>query len=324
ANGSLATCPTDLPTDLFLQLGGSPDIAGTWAPVLTSGTGVFDPTTDAAGTYTYTLTSSCGTSSNNVVVTITSCTVPTAGYTISDNVICENNCVNFTDQSSGATSWAWTFSAGIPSSSADQNPANICFISSGTYNIQQIVTNSNGSDTITSTILVNATPIVNAGTDVTVDLGDNITLNATGTNGSYTWSPPIWLSCVICVDPILTPTETITYTVTVVDSNGCSASDDVTVIVDFDYVIWIPNIFSPNGDGNNDVLYARGVGVDQLKFFVYDRWGEKVFETQDLNIGWDGVFRGKKMNNAVFVYYLEAIFHDGTEVSQKGDVTLIR
>ncbi|MBV1952552.1 MAG: gliding motility-associated C-terminal domain-containing protein, partial [Cycloclasticus sp.] len=305
-DGAISLCNTDPSTDLFLQLGGTPDLGGTWAPVLTSGTGVFDPATDAAGTYTYTVTNSCGSSSNDVVVTITSCTLPTGGYTASNDTICEGECINFTDQSSGATSWLWTFNGGTPSSSTDQNPANICFNAAGTYTIEQIVTNGNGSDTTTSTIVVNATPTINAGPNVTIELGGSTTLNATGSNGTYTWSPPTWLSCVTCVDPISTPDETITYTVIVTDSNGCSASDEVTVIVDFENVIWVPNIFSPNGDGNNDILYVRGVGVTQLKFFVYDRWGEKVFETQDLDIGWDGTFRGKKMNNAVFVYYLEA------------------
>ena len=123
---------------------------------------------------------------------------------------------------------------------------------------------------------------------------------------------------------LVTPEETTTYTVIVVDSNGCTASDNVTVFVEFDYVIWVPNIFSPNGDGSNDIAYVRGVGVADLQFFIYNRWGEKVFETTDLNIGWDGTFRGKKVNNAVFVYYLEATFLDGTQTTKKGDITLVR
>jgi len=283
---------------------------------------------NTAGTYSVTLTVTDvnGIDDSTIInyITVTSCAPPTGGYTVSNDTICEGGCVDFTDQSSGATSWLWTFNNGSPNSSTNQNPTNVCFSTAGTYTIEQIVTNSNGSDTVTSSVVVNATPVISAGFDVTIDLGNSTTLTATGTNGTYTWSPPTWLSCVICVDPISTPDETITYTVTVVDSNGCTTSDEVTVFVDFDYIIWVPNIFSPNGDGNNDVLFVRGLGVAQFNFFMYDRWGEKVFETQDLNKGWDGSFRGKKMNNAVFVYYLEATFTDGTEVSQKGDITLIR
>ena len=73
-------------------------------------------------------------------------------------------------------------------------------------------------------------------------------------------------------------------------------------IVDYEFVIWVPNIFSPNGDGNNDVLYVRGKGVQDVLFKVYNRWGEKVFESTSLDDGWDGTIRGKDVNNAVFVY----------------------
>jgi gliding motility-associated-like protein len=323
-DGAITMCATDTATALFNQLGGTPDLGGTWSPVMTSGTGMFDPSVDAAGTYAYTVTNLCGTSSNDVVVTVNACALPQGGYIVSDSMICEGECVDFTDMSSGATAWSWTFNGGSPSTSTDQNPSNICFSGAGTFTIEQIVSNSSGADTITSTIVVNATPIIDAGNDVTVDLGQSTTLTAIGTNGTYTWAPFTWLTCEVCQSTVSTPDETITYTVTVVDSNGCVATDDITVIVDYDNVVWVPNIFSPNGDGNNDVLYVRGKGVASFQFVVYDRWGEKVFETTDLDTGWDGTFRGKKMNKAVFVYYLKGFFNDGSEFNQKGDVTLIR
>ncbi len=326
-NGNITLCNTDPSTDLFNQLGGSPDNGGTWSPALTSGTGVFDPAVDAGGTYTYTVTNSCGSISADVTVTVTPCTTPTANYTVSDSIVCAGECITFTDASSGATSWQWTFTGGSPSSATGAGPHNVCYGTDGTYNVELIVTNSNGSDTATSTVVVNATPVIDAGFDVTINLGDSTELNAIGTNGTYSWTPPTWLDCgVPCIGSTQTstPEETITYTVIVTDSNGCTASDDVTVIVDFDYVIWVPNIFSPNGDGANDEVFVRGAGVASLQFFIYDRWGEKVFETTDMDTGWDGTFRGKKMNNAVFVYYLEATFLDGTEVTKKGDITLVR
>ena len=282
----------------------------------------------AAGTYTISLTVTDANGSDDstmtAYITVTNCTTPTAGFSISDNEICAGECIDFTDMSTAATSWLWTFNGGSPSTSTDQNPTNICFGTDGVYSIELIASNSFGSDTITDTITVHPTPTVNAGNNVTITLGDNTILNATGSNGSYSWTPPTWLSCPTCPSTTSTPEETITYTVIVVDSNGCSASDQVTVFIEFENVIWVPNIFSPNGDGSNDILYVRGKGVADLNFFVYDRWGEKVFETTSLDIGWDGKFRGKDMNKAVFVYYLEATFIDGSKVTKKGDVTLIR
>jgi len=281
-----------------------------------------------AGSYQVmlTVTDANGTDDTTMVnyINVNSCTLPTAGFAASDDTICENECIDFIDQSTGSTSWLWTFNGGTPNSSTNQNPPNICFNTSGNYNVEQIVTNSNGSDTATSTVVVNASPSIYGGTDVIIELGQSTTLNATGTNGDYTWSPPTWLDCIYCTNPVSTPEETITYTVIVSDSNGCTASDEVTVFVDFENVIFVPNIFSPNGDAYNDVLYVRGKGVASLQFFIYDRWGEKVFETSSLDDGWDGTFRGKKMNNGVFVYYLKATFTDGNEATQKGDITLIR
>ena len=282
----------------------------------------------AAGTYTISLTVTDANGSDDstmtAYITVTNCTTPTAGFSISDNEICAGECIDFTDMSTAATSWLWTFNGGSPSTSTDQNPTNICFGTDGVYSIELIASNSFGSDTITDTVTVHPTPIVNVGSNVTITLGNNTVLNATGSNGSYSWTPPTWLSCPTCPSTTSTPEETITYTVIVVDSNGCSASDQVTVFIEFENVIWVPNIFSPNGDGSNDILYVRGKGVADLNFFVYDRWGEKVFETTSLDIGWDGKFRGKDMNKAVFVYYLEATFIDGSKVTKKGDVTLIR
>lgn len=293
--------------------------------VINSTTGEVNLMASGLGSYTisYITTGSCPDSAT-FSLTITNCTTPTAAYSVSDSVICEGDCVTFTDQSTGATSYTWTFNGGSPATASNAGPHNVCFNGAGNYTIELIVTNSNGADTTTSTITVHPSPTVDAGPDVTIDLGQSVNLNASGSNGTYTWTPPTWLDCINCTSPVSTPDETITYTVIVVDSNGCSASDEVTIIVDFDYVIWVPNIFSPNGDGNNDIAYVRGKGVKDFTFVIYDRWGEKVFETSDLNIGWDGTFRGKAMNNAVFVYYLEATFLDGTETTKKGDITLIR
>jgi gliding motility-associated-like protein len=292
---------------------------------INSATGEVNISASGAGSYTITyITNGACPDTATFSITITTCTVPTAAYAVSDSTICEGSCVTFTDLSTGATTWQWTFNGGTPLTANTKGPHTVCFGAAGIYNMELIASNSTGADTITSTVEVYATPTVNAGNDVTIDLGQSVTLNATGTNGTHTWSPPIWLDCITCSSPVATPQETTTYTVIVVDSNGCTASDDVTIIVDFDYVIWVPNIFSPNGDGNNDIAFVRGVGVEYLNFVIFDRWGEKVFETNDINNGWDGTFRGQKMNNGVFVYYLQATFKNGEEVTKKGDITLIR
>ena len=89
-------------------------------------------------------------------------------------------------------------------------------------------------------------------------------------------------------------------------------------------MVGVHNVFSPNGDGRNDILYVDSKGIKSLLFIIYGRWGEKVFESNDVNTGWDGTFRGKPMNPAVFVYYLKASFTNGREIIKQGNVTLIR
>jgi len=88
--------------------------------------------------------------------------------------------------------------------------------------------------------------------------------------------------------------------------------------------LFIPEAFSPNNDGHNDILYVRGKGIQFLQFAVYDRWGEKVFESDDITKGWDGTYKGVKLSTGVFNYYVKAIYYDGTKVEKKGDVTLFK
>lgn len=91
-------------------------------------------------------------------------------------------------------------------------------------------------------------------------------------------------------------------------------------------VIWVPSAFSPGSTHGNNILHVLGKGIKELKLVIYDRWGEKVFEKTDNDIttGWDGTYNGKPMNTAVFAYYLTATLTDGTPVTQKGNVSLIR
>ncbi len=119
-----------------------------------------------------------------------------------------------------------------------------------------------------------------------------------------------------------------TYFALVTDLNGCIVSETFIILGGIDDCypshIVVPDIFSPNGDGENDVLFVLGQGVRQLEFVIYSRWGEKVFETSDMSVGWDGTHRGKPMDTAVFAYYLRAIFNNGEEKIMNGDILLIR
>src|SRR5690606_20773637 len=126
-------------------------------------------------------------------------------------------------------------------------------------------------------VIVHPLPTVHATGAETIVVGNSVNLNATGTNiSAYTWSPAHSLSCTDCSSPIAKPTATTTYVVVVSSDFGCRAADSVTIHVLCDQSqLFIPNTFSPNGDGNNDVFYPRGIGLQSIRSFrIYNRWGE--------------------------------------------------
>ncbi|NJO24909.1 MAG: gliding motility-associated C-terminal domain-containing protein [Bacteroidia bacterium] len=128
-----------------------------------------------------------------------------------------------------------------------------------------------------------------------------------------------------------TPKVNTTYTVTVSNNGNCIATDFVTVFVTCTKGnLYIPNTFSPNGDGMNDIFYPRGRGINAIKALrVFNRWGQLVFEKQNFNAndassGWDGTFKGAHLTPDVYVYIIDVVCENNTLLTFKGDVSLIR
>lgn len=88
--------------------------------------------------------------------------------------------------------------------------------------------------------------------------------------------------------------------------------------------IFVPNAFTPNGDGKNDIEYVYGASINSIKFYVYNQWGQLIFQSTSMSYGWDGTYKGNKQPVGVYVYYLEAVMKDGTTVKKKGTITLLR
>jgi gliding motility-associated-like protein len=147
----------------------------------------------------------------------------------------------------------------------------------------------------------------------------------------YTWSPATYLNCTDCPQPLVTPKLNTQYTVNFVDSNGCKNTGQIQIVVFCkNSNVFIPNTFSPNGDGSNDIFYIRGKGLDRVKSLrIFNRWGQVVFEKRDFPIndalsGWDGKFKGNRPQPDVYVYQLE-VFCDNSEIFRfEGNVALIQ
>jgi gliding motility-associated-like protein len=147
----------------------------------------------------------------------------------------------------------------------------------------------------------------------------------------WQWFPTTGLSCSNCTEPISTPSNTIVYKATATNQGGCKAEDRITINVFCNNGnLFIPNTFSPNNDGSNDIFYPRGKGISGVKSLqIFNRWGSIVFQKTDFAIndptsGWDGTFNGKPQEPDVYVYQVEVICETGQVFSYKGDVTLIR
>ncbi len=205
-----------------------------------------------------------------------------------------------------------------------------------------IVTVYDANDcTAEQSITVNQpTPVfVSLGSDTEIELGDSINLDPIISSQlpieQFIWAPLTNLNCEdsLCTEVWVSPVDDVTYTLTVVDTNGCEGFDDILVEVDKNRNVFIPNTFTPNGDGTNDFFNVHtGTGVERIRSFrVFDRWGELMFEAIDLIpgdagpslSGWDGTFKGDYMNPGVYVYLVEVEFSDGIVLLYRGDVTLL-
>ncbi|GAA4464293.1 hypothetical protein GCM10023093_14320 [Nemorincola caseinilytica] len=187
-------------------------------------------------------------------------------------------------------------------------------------------------DTNYVTVVIYPLPTVDAGPNQRLVAGSSAQLNATGTEiAAIEWSPTETLSCGDCMNPVATMSVNSTYYADVVSKHGCRASDSVTILLYCENSqVFVPNSFTPNGDGQNDVFYPRGIGVKAVKAFrIYNRWGELLFERENIMLNdadnaWDGSYKGGIPKPDVYVYIVEALCYTGEDIFIKGDVTIIR
>lgn len=253
-----------------------------------------------------------------------------------DTVDFNNSFTNCQVQFSGTTNssnnllWQWNFGDGTNGSG---QLVNHVYNQSGMYTVilqATPVTNCIINDPFFASHLV---PIklnsvtVSAGRDTSTFFDVPIQLKAVGTpaNASFTWSPVTGLNNPFISNPIAVLRNDITYMVSVIDNNGCIAADNIFVKVYGNPEVYVPNSFTPNGDGKNDILKPLGFGLKKIEFFrIYNRYGQLVFETNSLSVGWDGTFKGKPQPAGVYTYMVKVINYRDWPVEQKGTSIIIR
>jgi len=237
---------------------------------------------------------------------------------------------NVTTPNIDSVVYAWTFSSGSGSDSKDpylQFPPGQL-----TAHLKTSV-QFGCSDTISQTVTVYPLPEIKGPRVITTPTGIPVTLPFTYSSNvnSYIWSPSTYLDCTDCPTPVCTPIFNTTYTITATDENHCISMDTVlvkTICAGDNY--FIPNTFSPNNDGVNDVFYPRGKGLYDIQSMrIFNRWGQLIFERKNFpansaSMGWDGTINGRPAPSDAYVYIIEVICINAQVVALKGDVTLIR
>jgi len=289
---------------------------------------VSNPTASPSVTSTYHLTVADNIGCKNTADYLVKVVQPITVKANNDTAVCIGNNMQFF--ASGASTYQWiNFTEGL-SGTTINNPTTTVR-NTATYTVKGF--DDYGCFTSTANIKVTALdlPTFNAGSDVKVLAGTPVQLNTQSSSDvvQWVWTPDKYLNCNNCAAPVCTPTGQVTYKVTVTNKNKCQASDEITVKLDCEAArVRIPNVFSPNNDGNNDLFIISGIGIIK-HLTIFDRWGTKVFErsnfiANDKGSCWDGNRNGMPVPGGTYVYFVEMQCETGEPFAMRGTVVLIR
>lgn len=265
-------------------------------------------------TYTVTFKNVCGSVDEDVHVVSISPFV----QAFKDTIVCPGESVQLF--AIGAIQYLWEPSAGL------NNIYSSSVIATPKIPTQYIVTGTDSYGCIMrDTVFINLypQPYIQASHDQYLLEGDVADISAeTYSNGVIYWSPSEYLSCVMCSHTIASPPSDFRYVVTIEDENGCKASDDVAIL--FNPLIYVPNTFTPNADEFNHLFKAKGGNIKNFNLKIYNRWGELIFESDDINIGWDGTYKGEACQDGTYTWKIRYEDSRGDESKLVGHVNLLR
>lgn len=315
--GTTNYCEGDTPTALTATpgLGGTIDWYNSLGTNLGSGT-TYTPSLNVGQStlWVYETLNGCTSDSTEVIISVDA--APTVD--VADQVsICIGDSVQVTAVNNG---YGITWSLG--------QSGETVYLGPDTTTLVYVVANNPSCGTATDSILVivNDLPFIDAGNDTLIGIGGEVTMWAYSPgNVTYTWSPEVdecvEENCSIVYD---VPDQATVYVVTATDANGCVNHDTIFVDINGYMDVFVPNIFSPNGDGWNDVLEIKGPRLFNYKIEIYDRWGKRVFASEEQKDFWDGTLNGSELTPQTFVYMLSGETVLGERIVMEGNVSIIK
>lgn len=258
----------------------------------------------------------CASSSTIQVNTVNSLTV-----SVNSLVICKGSPALLIGSSNG-NQFHWEpsgFAVTPNNSSTFVNPiASTVFTFETSYN-------GNCITTATANVIVNDKPIVFAGNDTIISIGNSFVLNGSSTY-NYGWKAldGTSLSCNYCSSVTVTPQENTCYLLVSSTDQGCANMDTICISVDKDWNIYIPNAFTPNNDSKNDLFLPIGYGIKEYELYIFDRWGAQIFKSDAEHRGWNGFYKNEICELGVYTYMLILNTFEKREYKKIGHVTLLR
>jgi gliding motility-associated-like protein len=241
-----------------------------------------------------------------------------------DTLICEGDTAVI--RATGGDVIRWTPPEGLSDTDSFNPLASPVFTTVYTAESQSLSTGCRNTGHVTIMVQPEPEIILQPG-DTSVIIGETVLMHADSLNDvTYSWSPADWLSCYTCASTVAQPLQSTVYTLTVEDTNHCfSKTYNLHIEVREEFSLEVPTAFTPNGDTENDVVYVKGWGIKKLvEFRIYNRWGNEVFFSDDLNRGWDGIYKGKIQNIDTYVYTVTVELYNGSLRTKKGTISLLR
>lgn len=267
---------------------------------------------DSDATIYVDLTNICGTVSDSIQISVTNIN-PTI---VNDTTICPGGYANLWAGGGDFYSWSPPESLSNPSESTIvASPLN-----NTTYSVEISIL-AGCIKTLDVTVNIHPLPAVDAGEDIFIEFGDAVSLNGTA-DGNYFWNSQDSLSCIYCLNPEINPFETSSYILYTSDQNGCENSDTVMVLLDG--ILYIPNTFTPNSDGINDYFVIKGKEIKSFQLHIFNRWGQLIYSTENLDNFWDGKFNGILVQNDTYVWKITYKDYQNNNIRLIGHVNVLR
>ncbi|MHA4807022.1 gliding motility-associated C-terminal domain-containing protein [Flavitalea flava] len=326
---------TILPKDPWICLGKSVPLEAdgakfySWSPATgLNDNSISNPVASPAVTTDYLLTVKDDIGCQNTAPVTVKVTPPGNLKVSPNDTVCFGESSQLT--ASGETLYQWINNTEGLSNTGIPNPVALAYLTT-TYTVQASDEHYCFIHKVDVSVTVRPLPTVTAGPDIIVQAGYDATLTPTGSDDvtQWNWLPEKYLNCYHCASPLCTPLASTEYTVMVKNQYGCKASDTMVVAVDCKEArVRIPNAFTPNNDGVNDVFIIKGISIIK-HMAIFNRSGEKVYERNNFISGerehcWDGTFKGQRCPSGTYVYFVEMECPTGGVFSRKGSFVLIR